>query len=109
MLGLKRVPPLRELLLLAAGPDISLRPKALNFLLDNFVKAYSNYNPADFYDLAFIPALDKSGSKLAKPAEVSLSFTEKVRCCPYCHRCLRILSGLNLVSQSWQLTSVSML
>ncbi|KAI0313421.1 hypothetical protein OF83DRAFT_1175689 [Amylostereum chailletii] len=70
MLGLRRAPPLPDLLKLAAGPDVAVRRKALAFFLDNFVTKYSDYDPQQYFDLAFIPAVQLTGSKLAKPSEV---------------------------------------
>ncbi|KAI0037007.1 hypothetical protein K488DRAFT_75577 [Vararia minispora EC-137] len=71
-LGLKRSPPLGDLLKLAAGPDAEVRPKALKYFIDNSTK-YTSYDPYDFKDLAFVPAIGKMGSHLATPLEVYTS------------------------------------
>ena len=69
-LGLKRSPPLADLLKLAAGPDASIREKALQYFVDNFPKYSGQYDPHEYKDLAFVPAIGKMGSHLAKPKEV---------------------------------------
>jgi hypothetical protein len=55
---------------LAAGPDADVRSKALKYFINNFTRCYSNFDPYDFKDIAFIPAIGKMGSHLAKPLEV---------------------------------------
>lgn len=71
-LGLKRSPPLRVLIDIAAGVEPALRPKALRYLLDNFVLKYAaEYSPHDYGDRAFIPAIKAAQPCMAKPSEVS--------------------------------------
>ena len=53
--------------------------KALTFFLEKITVKYSDYDPHDFRDLAFVPAVRGSEKLLAKPLEVrdfyySLSF-----------------------------------
>ena len=55
---------------MAAGPDASIREKALQYFVDNFPKYSGQYDPHDYKELAFIPAIGKMGSHLAKPREV---------------------------------------
>ncbi|KAA1478156.1 hypothetical protein DENSPDRAFT_659742 [Dentipellis sp. KUC8613] len=69
-LGLLRSPPLRTILELAAREDAALRAKALKYFLDNFTTKYSLYDPHDFKDLAYIPAVNGSAKLMAKPTEV---------------------------------------
>ncbi|KAF8497462.1 hypothetical protein F5888DRAFT_1829389 [Russula emetica] len=66
-LGLRRAPPLRKILHIAASDNPTLRTKALTFFLDNL---YDDYNPQDFWDLAFVPAVLGSEKMLAKPFKV---------------------------------------
>ena len=47
-----------------------MRTKALTFFLDNISVKYSDYDPYNFRDLAFIPAVLGSEKLLAKPFEV---------------------------------------
>ncbi|THH10019.1 hypothetical protein EW146_g8508 [Bondarzewia mesenterica] len=70
-LGLKRQPPIRELIELAAGVDPVLKSKALNYLLENFVAKYAaEYDPDEFGSYAFIPALKAEQRCMAKPSDV---------------------------------------
>jgi hypothetical protein len=55
---------------MAASDDSTVRTKALTFFLDNLYDIYRDYNPQDFWDLAFIPAVLGSEKMLAKPFEV---------------------------------------
>ncbi|TFK45667.1 hypothetical protein OE88DRAFT_1668942 [Heliocybe sulcata] len=66
-LGLLRFPPLEVIINLAAGPDAGARKAAMKYFLDNFASRYSDYNPDQFGDKAFIPARDGG---LAKHGEV---------------------------------------
>ncbi|KAH9951982.1 hypothetical protein B0H21DRAFT_817732 [Amylocystis lapponica] len=72
-LGLRRFPPLHELVSLAANANPSTRAIALKYLLDNFVSKYSDFDPANFSELAFIPALKDGASCMAKHHEVYAS------------------------------------
>ena len=69
-LGLRRAPPLREILHIAASDNLSMRRRALSFFLDNLSNNYSDYDPRRFPDLAFVPAILGSEEVLAKPLEV---------------------------------------
>ena len=69
-LGLRRIPPLTEILHIAASDNPSMRTKALSFFLDNISNNYSDYDPEKFQDLAFVPATFGSEKVLAKPFEV---------------------------------------
>ncbi|KAF8497439.1 hypothetical protein F5888DRAFT_1634399 [Russula emetica] len=76
-LGLRRVPPLTGILHIAASDNPSMRKKAFSFFLDNISKkkkkkenCYFDYDPNNFQDLAFIPAILGSEKVLAKPFEL---------------------------------------
>src|SRR6266404_4275859 len=69
-LGLRRSPPLSELLNIIASDNQTVRAKALTFFLDNLHLKYSDYDPHNYGDLAFIPAVRGSEKVLAKPFEV---------------------------------------
>ena len=69
-LGLRRAPPLTEILYIAASDNLSIRRRALSFFLDNLSNHYSDYDPWEFSDLAFVPAILGSEEVLAKPFEV---------------------------------------
>jgi hypothetical protein len=69
-LGLRRAPPLTEILDIAASDNPSMRTKAFTFFLDNITNNYFNYNPEKFQDLAFVPAILGSEKVLEKPSEV---------------------------------------
>ena len=45
---------------LASNTEETLRSTALNYLLDNITK-YPDYDPMDFKDVAFVPALSSDG------------------------------------------------
>jgi hypothetical protein len=47
-----------------------MRTKALSFFLENVSAKYSDYDPYNFRDLAFVPAVLGSEKVLAKPLEV---------------------------------------
>jgi hypothetical protein len=47
-----------------------VRTKALTFFLDKISVKYSDYDPHDFRDLAFVPAVRGLEKVLAKPFEV---------------------------------------
>lgn len=47
-----------------------MRTRALSFFLDNVSVKYSDYDPYNFRDLAFVPAVLGSEKALAKPLEV---------------------------------------
>jgi hypothetical protein len=47
-----------------------VRTRALSFFLDNVSVKYSDYDPYNFRDLAFVPAVLGLEKALAKPLEV---------------------------------------
>jgi hypothetical protein len=69
-LGLRRAPPLTEILHIAASGKPFMRTKAFSFFLDNIFNNYFDYDPKKFQDLAFVPAILGSKKVLAKPFEV---------------------------------------
>jgi hypothetical protein len=69
-LGLRRAPPLTEILHIAASDNPSMRTKAFSYFLDNISNSYMDYDPENFQDLAFVPAILGSEKVLAKPFDV---------------------------------------
>ena len=70
-LGLRRYPPLSDLIALAANSDEKIRTAALKYLVDNFPTRYANeYNPNAVAHIAFIPAIKDGKQVLTKPLEV---------------------------------------
>ncbi|KAG6829550.1 hypothetical protein H0H92_004219 [Tricholoma furcatifolium] len=59
-LGLLRYPPLPVLINLCASPDSSIRSPALKYLLDHMATYYTDYDPSNFANIAFIPAMKVS-------------------------------------------------
>lgn len=59
-----------DILQIVASGDPTVRTKALTFFLDKISVNYSGYDPQDFRDLAFVPAVRGSEKVLAKPLEV---------------------------------------
>lgn len=59
-----------EIIRIAASDNPTVRTKALTFLLDNLSVKYSDYDPHNFRDVAFVPAVRGSEKVLAKPFEV---------------------------------------
>ncbi|KAH9990216.1 hypothetical protein BJV74DRAFT_837251 [Russula compacta] len=72
-LGLRRAPPLSEILRIAASDNATVQTKALTFFLDNLSVKYPDYDPHNFRDLAFVPAVRGSEKVLAKPFELYAS------------------------------------
>ncbi|RPD65851.1 hypothetical protein L226DRAFT_529987 [Lentinus tigrinus ALCF2SS1-7] len=69
-LGLRRYPPLAELVGLMASNDEATRNAARKYFFDNYATRYADYDPDAFSNVAFIPAV-KGGSRcLARPHEV---------------------------------------
>lgn len=69
-LGLRRFPPVDVLLGIAAGPAPS-NSKALLYLLQNVHSHYIGFDPAQYPNVAFIPARSPSGAEiLAMPGDV---------------------------------------
>ena len=59
-----------DILRIAASENPTVRTKALTFFLDNISVKYSDYDPQNFRDLAFVPAIRGLEKVLAKPFEV---------------------------------------
>ncbi|KZT69065.1 hypothetical protein DAEQUDRAFT_751065 [Daedalea quercina L-15889] len=72
-LGLQRFPSLSVILELAASPDQKVRPVALRYFLDSLTTRYQDYDPSNFSQIAFIPALKSQQPYMAKPSEVYAS------------------------------------
>jgi hypothetical protein len=70
-MGLRRFPPLKDIINLAAGQDVTIRTKALRYFLDNYRERYGNYDPDDFAQTSFIPAIDRKNPRLGTPKEVN--------------------------------------
>lgn len=69
-LGLRRFPPVDVLLGLAAGPA-PLNQKAFEYLLTHISGHYAGFEPGQFNNVAFIPAVSATGNPiLAKPGDV---------------------------------------
>ncbi|KAF9484470.1 hypothetical protein BDN70DRAFT_910674 [Pholiota conissans] len=56
-LGLQRFPPLAKLIELCTDNNLTVRNVALKYLIDNMDFRYQEYDPMDFKDTRFIPAL----------------------------------------------------
>ncbi|KDR75405.1 hypothetical protein GALMADRAFT_227055 [Galerina marginata CBS 339.88] len=69
-MGLQRQPPLKMLIELCADEDSNIRVVALKYLIDNMAHRYQNYDPIDFQDIRFIPALKGSDPCLGTIQEV---------------------------------------
>ncbi|KAJ7129825.1 hypothetical protein C8R43DRAFT_1026002 [Mycena crocata] len=69
-LGLIRYPPLNVLIGLCASPDDKVRPIALKYLLDNMTARYNDYNPGDFYEIPYLPALKDGKAVMGTPKDV---------------------------------------
>ncbi|KAH9061937.1 hypothetical protein EDB87DRAFT_1674160 [Lactarius vividus] len=65
--------PLEELLNIAASDNRTVGEKALTFFLDNLSLKYSDYDPNNFRDIAFVPAVRGTEKVLAKPFELYAS------------------------------------
>ncbi|KAH9934863.1 uncharacterized protein B0H18DRAFT_1114703 [Fomitopsis serialis] len=72
-LGLQRFPSLPVLLGLAASQDQKIRTAALRYFLDNVTTKYSDYDPNNFSQIAYIPAVKDRKPHMAKPSEVYAS------------------------------------
>ena len=73
-----RAPPLPEIIRIAASDNLTVRTKAFTFFLDNLSVKYSDYDPHNFRDVAFIPAVLGSEKVLAKPFEVRDSISLRI-------------------------------
>ncbi|KAH7924790.1 hypothetical protein BV22DRAFT_1034752 [Leucogyrophana mollusca] len=70
-LGLRKYPPLEEIISLASSTDPVVRDAALNYFFEKQDEHYDHYEPADFADKAFIPALSREGTScVGTPEEV---------------------------------------
>ncbi|KAL1743141.1 hypothetical protein HDZ31DRAFT_41634 [Schizophyllum fasciatum] len=74
-LGLRRSPPLPAIIALCASSDEKIRENAMKYLLSQFDQRYSKeYQPFDFRDVAFIPAMKGTMEKpeycLVAPKEI---------------------------------------
>jgi Protein of unknown function (DUF3684) len=75
-LGLQRYPPLKDLLLLAAGPNAAVQQASLKYFIDNASSKYPEYDVQKFHDLAYVPAQKSDGvSFLGQPLEVCVDIT----------------------------------
>ncbi|RDX42682.1 hypothetical protein OH76DRAFT_1410943 [Lentinus brumalis] len=69
-LGLRRYPPLAELVGLMASGDEATRSAARKYFFDNYMTRYADYDPDAFSNVAFIPAVKGGTRCLARPHEV---------------------------------------
>jgi hypothetical protein len=69
-LGLRSALSLSDILTTAASDNLTARERALNYFLGNLSTRYSDYDPHNYRDLAFVPAVVGSRRVLAKPFEV---------------------------------------
>ncbi|KAJ6607773.1 hypothetical protein B0H10DRAFT_2070382 [Mycena sp. CBHHK59/15] len=69
-LGLLRYPSLGVIINFCASPDVKVRPVALKYLLDNMTTHYTDYNPENFSEVAYIPALKDGRPCLGTPKDV---------------------------------------
>ena len=54
---------------LAASANAAVRVLALKYLIDNIPKRYDDYDPANFQDIAYVPALRGDNSVQGTPKE----------------------------------------
>ena len=59
-----------DLIGLAASNDEAIRTAALKYFFDNITTRYSDYDPENFSNVAFVPALKDNSKTLARPHEV---------------------------------------
>ncbi|KAH9946348.1 uncharacterized protein BXZ73DRAFT_86493 [Epithele typhae] len=69
-LGLRRNPPLPELIGLAANDNEPVRKAAMKYFFDHYATHYADYDPNNFSNVAFIPAVQGGKSCVARPHEV---------------------------------------
>jgi hypothetical protein len=70
-LGLRKFPPIEVLLGIAAGPA-PRNEKALSYLLGNMSNHYTTFEPQDYRNVAYIPAIKPDGSRaMGRQIEVS--------------------------------------
>lgn len=70
-LGLRRTVPLKNIIVLCASANATVRPVALKYFLDNYATRYSDFDPAYFSDIAFVPALDQTTPCMAMHKDVT--------------------------------------
>jgi hypothetical protein len=69
-LGLRRSPSLQIIIALCASADPQIRPLALKYFLDNYASRYSDFEPSNFPDIAFIPALNQATPRMHKEVDI---------------------------------------
>lgn len=69
-LQLRRCPPLDVVIEHCASAESRKRDTAFNYLLDNMEEFYNHYDPKDFGNVAFIPAMDCGILRMCSPNEV---------------------------------------
>jgi hypothetical protein len=69
-LGLRRHPPLEVIIDRTASADAGTRRIALNHLIENIADIYSDYKPANFSNVAYVPALQGDEPCMRSPKEV---------------------------------------
>lgn len=70
-LGLQKYPPLDILVNLCASADEEVRSTALEYLLDNILTHYHAYDPVNFADIPYVPALKGGDPCISQPTDVS--------------------------------------
>ncbi|KAI5991739.1 hypothetical protein F5J12DRAFT_861117 [Pisolithus orientalis] len=70
---LEPYPPLDVIIRKASSEENTMRKYAFAFLLDNMNSVYSNYDPADFQGIAFIPCGKWNHLQLGTPEQVFIS------------------------------------
>lgn len=70
-LGLRRHPPLQEIVDLCSSQNVAIRTLAFRYLCDNLDSKYSDYNPRDFGNVGFIPAENNDGNHLGQLGNVT--------------------------------------
>ncbi|KAF8629109.1 hypothetical protein AX17_005695 [Amanita inopinata Kibby_2008] len=69
-LGLRRHPPLHDLVMQCAHEIPEIRRVSLKYLLDNLERLYSDFSADDYEHVAFIPSLKDSAPCLGSPKNV---------------------------------------
>lgn len=70
-IGLRRFPPLEDLIKLCTCPDPGIRTIAFAHLVNHIPDPYNDYNPTNFSKLAFVPAIRDGKECMGTPTEVS--------------------------------------
>jgi hypothetical protein len=97
-LGLKRYPPTKEIIQLAASSDPIIRSKALGYFFENFHRHYADFDIGQYADVPFIPTRQKGTPHLAKPKEVRAASGCQLYHVLMPFRCLSMQIGLHLDS-----------